>query len=127
MRRLLVTLLRRPGGNATGFMQFETWSKGLFVPVVSLSHVEKASAEQKAEQVFLELLNQFNGDRNNVSAKDTARNYTPTKFANEPKAKEANVKKDDFKKAMRRLLDAGKIKVEDYGSPAHGKSRLVTP
>jgi RecA-family ATPase len=83
------------------------WSKGLFVPVTGLSNVEKAAAEQEAEQVFLELLNQFNGDRNNVSAKDTARNYAPTTFAKDPKAKEAQIKKDDFKKAMRRLLDAG--------------------
>jgi RecA-family ATPase len=101
------------------------WSKGLFVPVGGTSDLEKAVAEQEANQLFLTLLDQANRERNNVSSKRTARNYAPMLFAKEKQARQRKIRKSDFEAAMRRLLEGGKIKVEPYGAPSRDFSKLV--
>jgi RecA-family ATPase len=101
------------------------WSKGLFVPVGGTSDLEKAAAEQEANQLFLTLLDQTNRERNNVSSKRTARNYAPMLFAKEKQARQRKIRKSDFEAAMRRLLEGGKIKVEPYGAPSRDFSKLV--
>jgi RecA-family ATPase len=101
------------------------WSKGLFVPVRGTSDLEKAAAEQEANQLFLTLLDQANRERNNVSSKRTARNYAPMLFAKEKQARQRKIRKSDFEAAMRRLLEGGKIKVEPYGAPSRDFSKLM--
>ncbi len=80
------------------------WTKGLFLPVGSMSSLEKAAAEQAAEQMFLTLLDQFNRQGRNTSAKPYAPNYAPTLFAKEKQARERGIKKTSFEAAMRSLF-----------------------
>jgi RecA-family ATPase len=101
------------------------WSKGLFLPVGSLNNLEKAAAEQAAEQMFLTLLNQFNRQGRNCSSKPNAPTYAPTLFAKEKSARKAGIKKANFEEAMRSLFAADKIWLEPYGSPCRETSRLA--
>jgi hypothetical protein len=83
---------------------------------------EQAAAEQKAEAVFLRLLDKLTARGTNVSA-NVGNTYAPAKFASEPEAKEAGVSKAALKLAMGRLLDAGRISCEPHGR--YGGHRLV--
>jgi hypothetical protein len=91
-----------------------------------MSTLDKLAAEQKADETFYGNVVQFTQQGRNVSHKPTANTYAPTEFAKEKEAKEAGIKKTDFEAAMRRLLTAGKIRVESYGLPSRGWTRLVT-
>ena len=75
---------------------------------------EKAAAEHKAEQVFLQLLDKFAARGVNVSANAGA-TYAPAKFAAEREAAVAEVSKAALVAAMRRLLDSGRIRSEEHG------------
>jgi RecA-family ATPase len=75
---------------------------------------EKIAADQKADQVFLLLLNKFAARHVNVSS-SFGPTYAPAKFADEREAKAAKVSKAALKAAMARLLDAGRIKTESLG------------
>jgi RecA-family ATPase len=101
------------------------WNKGLFLPVGGASHLEKLAAEQKADQLFLTLLDRFNGQGRNTSERSSANNYAPTLFAKEGEAKGLGIKKANFEDAMRRLFAANKIRLEPYGGPSRGTARLV--
>jgi RecA-family ATPase len=101
------------------------WRDGLFIPVGAISNLEKAAAEQAAEQMFLALLDQFNRQGINTSAKPYAPNYAPTLFAKEKQATQHKIRKSSFENAMRSLLAAGKIGLESYGAPSRETSRLV--
>jgi RecA-family ATPase len=72
---------------------------------------ERAAADQKAEHVFLQLLDKFAARGTNVSA-NTGNTYAPAKFAEEREAKTAKVSKAALKAAMNRLLDAGRVRSE---------------
>jgi RecA-family ATPase len=102
------------------------WKEGVFVPTAGMSTLDKLAAEQKADESFYGNVVQFTQQGRNVSHKPTANAYAPTEFAKEKEAKEAGIKKTDFEAAMRRLLTAGKIRVESYGPPSRGWTRLVT-
>lgn len=101
------------------------WKNGLFVPVGGVSNLEKIAAEQKANDTFCAQIIQFSQQGRNISAKQNAPTYAPTEFAKEPKAKKLGIRKADFEAAMRRLLATGKIRVEAYGPPSRGWTRLV--
>ena len=85
---------------------------------------EKAAADQKAEHVFLQLLDKFITRGTNVSA-NTGNTYAPAKFAEEREAKTAKVSKAALKAAMNRLLDAGRIRSEP--SRSDGRSHRLVP
>ena len=101
------------------------WKDGLFVPVGAVSHLEKLAAEQKADEAFCAQIIKFNQQGRNVSAKRNAPTYAPTEFAKEKEAKNAKLRKADLEAAMRRLLEAGKIRLQPYGSPSRGWTKLV--
>jgi RecA-family ATPase len=101
------------------------WKNGLFLPVGGVTNLEKLAAEQVAEQLFLTLLDQFNGQGRNLSDKQNAPNYAPTVFANDKQARERGIKKAAFKVAMNNLFAAGKICLEPYGPPSRGTSKLA--
>jgi hypothetical protein len=69
---------------------------------------ERAAADQKADHVFLQLLDKFVARGANVSA-NAGPTYAPARFAEEREAKTAKVSKAALKGAMNRLLDAGRI------------------
>jgi RecA-family ATPase len=101
------------------------WEGGLFLPVTSVSSLEKLAAQQKAEQLFLALLDRFTRQGRNTCEKPSAPTYAPTLFARESEAREAGVRKADFEGAMSKLFAAEKICLERYGSPSRATSRLV--
>jgi RecA-family ATPase len=85
---------------------------------------EKAAADQKAEHVFLQLLDKFLARGVNVSA-GPGPTYAPARFAGEREAKTAKVSKGALKAAMGRLLDADRIRSEPYGRGDRTSHRLV--
>jgi RecA-family ATPase len=101
------------------------YQRGLFLPVAGMSSLDKAAQEAKADAMFLALLQQFKRDGRNASDKLTANNYAPTAFAKERAAKADGIRKPDFEAAMRRLFEAEKIHIENYGRPAERHSRLA--
>jgi RecA-family ATPase len=101
------------------------WNKGLFLPVGGTSHLEKLAAEQAAEHLFLTLLDEFDRQGRNTSAKPTAPTYAPTLFAKEKQARERRIRKADFDAAMRSLFAGGKIRLQPYGAPSRETAKLV--
>jgi hypothetical protein len=103
------------------------WQDGIFVlvPTTEMNSLEKLAADQKVDEAFLGYLVAFARQGRNLSHKPNANGYAPAEFAKEREAKEAGMRKVDFEAAMRRQLNAGKIRVEPYGSPSRGWSKLV--
>jgi RecA-family ATPase len=101
------------------------WKDGLFLPVAGMNSMERLAIEHRAEELFLTLLDRCNGQGRNVSDKHNAPIYAPTVFAKEAEAKDSTVRKSDLEAAMRRLFAANKIRLEPYGSPSRGTSRMV--
>jgi RecA-family ATPase len=101
------------------------WKGGVFVPEPGANSVEKLVTEQKADDLFLTLLGQFDRQGRNVSEKPNSPTYAPTAFSKESVAKTAGLRRDALADAMRRLFAAEKIRVENYGRPARPASRLV--
>jgi RecA-family ATPase len=85
---------------------------------------EKAEAERKAEQVFLQLLDHSTAEGSNISAR-SGPNYAPARFAPTAAAKGAGVSKAALIAAMQRLLDTGRIKSEAYGRGDRPSRRLI--
>jgi RecA-family ATPase len=85
---------------------------------------EKTAADQKAEHVFLQLLDKFTARGANVSA-NSGPTYAPAKFAEEQEAKTARVSKAALKAAMNRLLDTDRIRTEPFGRDSRNSRRLV--
>ena len=86
---------------------------------------EKAAADQKAERLFLQLLDKFTAQGINVSP-NSGSTYAPARFAEEREAKAAKVSKAALKAAMGRLLDTNRIRNEPSPGRADGRShRLV--
>jgi RecA-family ATPase len=85
---------------------------------------EKAAADQKAEHVFLQLLDKSLARGVNVTA-GPGPTYAPARFAGEREAKTAKVSKAALKAAMGRLLDADRIRSEPYGRGDRTSHRLV--
>jgi RecA-family ATPase len=101
------------------------WTNGLFLPVGGVSNLEKLAAERRSEELFLKLLEQFTRQGRNTCEKETARNYAPRMFSEEKEARDAGVKKADFKIAMSNLFNTGKIQQVPYGSQCRGTFKLV--
>jgi RecA-family ATPase len=81
---------------------------------------KKAAANEKAELVFLQLLDKFAARHVNVSA-NVGPTYAPAKFAEEREAKIAKVSKIALKEAMDRLLDHNRVHVKpDPGKRSRG-------
>ena len=98
------------------------WKDGVFVSLGTPSTIERAAAEQKADDVFLQLLRRFTQQGQRVTVKPGT-SYAPVAFVGHPDS--AGVSKQDLTRSMQRLLDAGKIRVEEDGPPSHRRSRLV--
>ena len=100
------------------------WTDGLFLPVPGVT-IDQATKAAAADETFSGYILRFTRQGRNVSHKPNAPSYAPTEFAKEPEAKAAGLTKKDFEAAMRRLLAAGKIRIEPYGPPSRGWTRLV--
>jgi len=99
-----------------------TWQNGVFVPVAAPSTIERAAAEQKVEQVFLDLLRRFTREGRNVSDK-RGTTFAPAMFAEEAEA--ADVSKADLDDAMKRLFAANRIRVVSEGPRSRIRTRII--
>ena len=99
------------------------WQCGLFLPEAGLSSLDKVARDQAADEAFLSLVRRFSDQGRNVSDKPSSNNYGPTAFAKEKEA--TGFRKADMEGAMRRLFEADRIHVEDYGRPSRPACRLA--
>ena len=97
------------------------YQAGLFLPVAGMSNLEKAAAEAQADTIFIDDLRRLAGQGRRLSHQKTSNNYAPTVLA----AEHSEIKKADFEAAMRRLFNATRIRVEQYGRPSEPRSRIV--
>jgi RecA-family ATPase len=101
------------------------YQRGLFLPVAGTSPLDKLAAEQRADELFMTLLAQFEQQGRNVSDKPTANAYAPAVFTKEAVAKTQSIRKSDLEAAMRRLFAASKIHVANYGRPSRPASKIA--
>jgi RecA-family ATPase len=99
------------------------WRNGLFVPEQGPASLNRMAQDQKAEEVFLALLQAFEQQGRNVSHHPTAPSYAAAMFCKEPAA--SGLRKEALAGAMRRLFTAGKIHVETYGRPSRPLSKIA--
>jgi RecA-family ATPase len=104
-----------------------TWTDGYFVrDEEEVVHIGEqgttVSMGEKAEQVFLALLNQYAVEGRTVSA-NTGPNFAPAQFEKHPEA--CGIKKSALRAAMNRLLAATKIRQVFTGPPSRQRASLV--
>jgi RecA-family ATPase len=101
------------------------WKNGVFIPEPSVGSLEKAAAEARADNVFLDILGRFNREGRNAS--DTkGPTHAPPLFSQEPEAKAANLKKAAMADAMRRLFASNRIHRENYRRNSQDHWRLTS-
>lgn len=99
------------------------WVKGCFrLDTPAGGGFDRAATEAMAEEVFLDLLAEFEGNGRDVSAKPCG-TYAPMLFAQNPSAK--GIKKRAFEAAMNRLFAGKRIAIETVGPPSRQRTRLV--
>ena len=98
------------------------YENGLYLPVpgATLDQIER---EEKAQEVFLELLKRFFSEGRFVSH-STGKSYAPALFAKENEAKKAGVNNRDLADAMRRLFAMKKITNRNHGKPSRPAWRI---
>ena len=96
----------------------------MFLQVPGMVSLDRLAQHARAQEVFLALLKRFTSENRNLSA-SSGRGYAPSEFAGEDEAKKANLRKADFKDAMRQLFKDGKIWNEPYTSSRHTYHRLA--
>jgi hypothetical protein len=95
-----------------------------FLPIPGVTTLDRASAEMKADHLFLDLLRRFAGACRNVSDRPGP-TYAPILFAREEEAKQIGLNKKALEAAMRRLFKAEKIENEQYGKPSRPRYRIA--
>ncbi len=97
------------------------WSDGVFVPdKMTITEVDATAAKRAEEEDFLARLDEYEQQGREVSHKPKANNYAPTEFGGKKSRK-----KDIYEQAMERLFKQNRIRIEQYGSPSRGWSKIV--
>jgi RecA-family ATPase len=99
------------------------WTNGVFTTPSSMTTVEKAAHEQHADTAFLNALRRLIGQNQDVHPSKTS-TYSAVKLM-KGMPEIAGIKHDDLKAAQQRLLDNGKIRIEDYGPKSKARKRLT--
>jgi RecA-family ATPase len=116
-------IVRKNNYGPTGEIVRMVWRGGVFVPVSTPSSFERAAADQKVENLFLQLFDRLTDQGQTLNHHPASPTYAPRRFA---KLRDANKTPEAaFAGAMQRLMDAGTIRVETYGRPSRPSSRLV--
>jgi hypothetical protein len=89
---------------------------------------EGGGVEKKADDAFMYLLLSAKHHGNLVGAAPQAADYAPKRFARDKYARDLGLREKHFKLAMERLLDAGRIAIEEVrgeGSNRHARKVIV--
>lgn len=98
------------------------WKDGAFVADDGIATSDLAMVTKHHDDVFMAILAKLNAQGVNVSA-STGTTYAPSVFVKHSEAK--GIKKDKLGDAMRRLMDAGRVRIVKEGPPTRQRSRLV--
>jgi RecA-family ATPase len=116
-------IVRKNNYGPSGEVVRMVWRDGVFVPLATPSSMERAAAERKAEDLFLQLFDRLTAQGQTFNHLKTSPNYAPRAFAELPEADRTAAV--TFATAMQRLLDAKTLRVETYGRPSRPYSKLV--
>ena len=116
--RVLTT--KKSNRAASGGKIVVRWRDGSFVRENQAS--DSRDINHEADRVFMKLLAQFEREDRFVSDRPSAA-YAPAVFARHPKAE--GIPKRVFQKAMDRLFEAGKIRVEEVGPASRRRRKIV--
>src|SRR5205823_12332739 len=84
------------------------WVDGVFIATQQRpAALFAAAGRQRAERIFLELLDKLTAEGQRVSHNDRASNYAPKLFARRPEAD--GLRKTDFETSMHALFSSGRI------------------
>lgn len=120
-RDLRVLSTKKSNRSPTGGQIVLRWKDGKFERETQ-SAVNAADAAHHADNVFLALLEQFIKEKRNVSP-NKGLTYAPAQFQSHENAK--GMTGSELTRAMNRLLQSGRIEVEDFGPPSKLRQRLV--
>lgn len=99
------------------------WQAGVFVSTEGrASSFSAMAAKDRADQVFLELLDAHEAERRPVSHTPSV-TYAPAVFARDPRA--GGISKAAFTSAMNRLFATKTIQVVEYGPPSRRYRKLA--
>lgn len=100
------------------------YKNGVFDPEPRMGTVDQQIAEQRAEQIFLSLLDRFAKEGRNVTDKPGT-NYAPAMFGKEMEAHDGKLNKEAMAAAMRRLFASNAIRVVTEGPKSKQRSRIA--
>jgi RecA-family ATPase len=118
-------IVRKNNYGPTGEVVRMVWRAGVFVPVAAPSAPEQAAADAAVDAMFLQLLEKYDRNGDNVSPKRTSNNFAPSVFAKTPEARKAHFGRQHFEDALDRLIAADRVVIETYGPPSRLATRLV--
>jgi RecA-family ATPase len=98
------------------------WENGVYKPVAGIGSLDKLVAAQHVDAIFLQLLQRFEVEGRDVSAKPSPL-YAPKLFALEREAD--GIEDKALGASMRRLFKAKKIQVVTDGPPSRRRQRLM--
>ena len=99
------------------------WADGVYEAITEESGMLGSIKRGNAETVFLECLEAVTREGRNVSESKHSGNYAPKLFADRPEGK--GYRKEEFRRTMEALFQAGKIRVEPYGRGGDHRQRIV--
>jgi len=98
------------------------WEDGVYVAEQAPSTVERRATQDKAQRVFLKMLDHFKNLNRNVTDNSYSRNYAPAEFMKSDLRE--GVTRRDFERAMHTLFDRGVISIEEYGPQSKRNRRI---
>lgn len=98
------------------------WRGGVFTTEGSSDEsLGVMAGRAKADRVFLDMLSVYLGEGRNVSP--AGPNFAPAVFARDSRAE--GVSKRGLSEALNRLLQRGKVKIEEYGATSRRAQRVI--
>ena len=99
-----------------------TWRNGVLVPESVPGTLDRMATNAKADRQFLDYLGRLTAQGEAVTS-HTSPSYAPTIMSK--RFAEEGARKSELEKAMARLLNSGKIRVEEDGPASKKRRRLV--
>jgi hypothetical protein len=100
------------------------FENGIFVPEMRGGSTDPQVAEQRADEVFLNLLDRYGQAGRNVCDK-RGTTFAPALFAKEKEATSQKLNKSALADAMIRLFASGKLRVVTDGPASRPRSRII--